>query len=196
MSNKLHQFPPAVRVPHHGVRRWIKLVLLVASFTVAPMLSAQSLEYRVKAGFIFNFAKFVEWPQTAGDDRESVTIGVMAPIDIFEIISEELSDRTLNGLPVKVVPFDSSSPPAPLPQLLFIHKAANELTPAEQKFLSNHHVLMIGESPDFAARQGIIGFVPRGDSLRFQVNIAAAERAGLQLSGQLARLAEIVRDSR
>ena len=52
---------------------------------------------------------------------------------------------------------------------------------------------MVGETEDYARSSGMIGFVMRGHNIRFQVNLSAAQQAGLKLSGRLASLAEIVR---
>jgi hypothetical protein len=52
---------------------------------------------------------------------------------------------------------------------------------------------LVGEKEGFAVAGGEIGFVPRGDNLRYQVNLSAAQQAGLKLTARLANLAEIVR---
>jgi hypothetical protein len=54
------------------------------------------------------------------------------------------------------------------------------------------NTLLVGETTDYAVRDGMIGFVQRGHNIRFQVNLQAAQHAGLKLSGRLASLAEIV----
>ena len=154
-------------------------------------MSAQSLEYRVKAAFIFNFVKFVEWPPEVLPDRVPLRIAIWAPAAAFETVADALAGKEVAGHPLAVFPYESDIAP---PHVLFVHTDAEPLPPGLLSELARHHVLLVGESPGFAARYGIIGLVPRGDTLRFQINLAAARRAGLNLSGQLARLAEVVKD--
>lgn len=176
-----------------GRPRWL-LPFATLAFLCAPGLTfAQGLEYRVKAAFLFNFAKFAEWPDSAGLPNAELTIAVWAPDEPYRAIAAALVDKTVGRRKIVVTRFDPAAPP---PQILFIHENSEPVPDDLLQQLFDSHVLAVGESPGFAARYGIIGLVPRGDSLRFQVNITAAERAGLRLSGQLARLAEIVKDSR
>lgn len=165
--------------------------LLLAALCLPLLAHGQGLEYRVKAAFLFNFAKFVEWPADSLPERVPLRVAILAPGGAFEVMADALAGKEVAGHTLAVLPFDPDAAP---PHILFVH-AEEEPLPAElPPALAAAHVLLVGESPGFAARYGIIGLVPRGDSLRFQINLAAARRAGLNLSGQLARLAEIVPD--
>lgn len=138
---------------------------------------------------MLNFAKFVTWPTP---NSPAIDIAIWAPENIYEIMADALSAKVAADRRLRLRRFSSDGP---MPHVLFVH-AANEPIPAELRArLADAHVLVIGESPGFAARNGIIGFVQRGENLRFQVNIDAADRAGLRLSGRLAQLAEIVKDA-
>ncbi|WP_221029857.1 YfiR family protein [Actomonas aquatica] len=176
--------------PRHvpGGRAWLGLFL----FALLPLTtSAQGLEYRVKAGFIFNFAKFVQWPEETLPASVPLRIGVWGPTSVYDTIATNLAGKEVDGHPLAIFPFDAE---IEAPHLLFVHADAEPIPPDLLQRLSLAHTLIIGESPNFASRYGVIGLVPRGDSLRFQINVAAAKRAQLTLSGQLARLAEIVKD--
>ncbi len=155
-------------------------------------LRAQSLEYRVKAAFLFNFAKFAEWPASAHLPEDELHIAIWAPEEPYRAIAAALAHKIVGRRKIVVSRFDANEPP---PHILFVHEDSEPIPSELLRKLFDAHVLPVGESPGFAARYGIIGFVPRGDSLRFQVNIGAAEQAGVRLSGQLARLAEVVKSS-
>lgn len=162
------------------------LGLLLPSVALAQ---TQPNEYQLKAAFVLNFAKFVTWPAPRS---ATVDIAIWAPENIYDAMAEALSEKMVADRRLQLRRFSADGP---LPQVLFVH-AANEPIPAELRTrLAEAHVLVIGESPGFAARSGIIGFVQRGENLRFQVNIEAAERSGLRLSGRLAQLAELVKDA-
>ncbi len=165
--------------------------LLGLGFTLPSIASAQSPpnEYQLKAAFVLNFAKFVTWPALP---PATIEIAIWAPENIYDTMAAALSEKTVAERRLQLRRFSADGP---MPHLLFVH-AANEPIPAELRArLAVAHVLVVGESPGFAARTGIIGFVQRGENLRFQVNIDAAERAGLRLSGRLAQLAETVKDA-
>lgn len=57
-------------------------------------------------------------------------------------------------------------------------------------------MLTVGESDQFALRGGVINFVRKNESFRFEVNLEAAEKAGLKISGKLANLATLVKTRR
>lgn len=171
-------------------------LLLVGMLTMPPARANDtSLEYRVKAGFLFNFAKFVRWPEEVLAPGAPLRIGLLAPPDVCGTIERALADKSVAGHPLIVERLTEMATKAP-PHMVFMHRS---ITPVERRLgtLANGHaILVVGETPDFAAEGGLIGFTNRGDTLRFQVNLEAAEHAHLQLSGQLAGLAEIVRPHR
>ncbi len=167
------------------------LALLALGVAMPSVASAQPelSEYQLKAAFVLNFAKFVTWPTPP---PPTVDIAIWAPENIYVTMATALSEKAIADRRLQLRRFSADGP---LPHVLFVH-AANEPIPAELRArLAGANVLVIGESPGFAARTGIIGFVQRGENLRFQVNIDAAERSGLRLSGRLAQLAEIAKDA-
>jgi hypothetical protein len=167
------------------------LALLGLGFVLPLAASAQPQpnEYQLKAAFVLNFARFVTWPEP---QSATVDIAIWAPENIYHAMATALNEKAIADRRLQLRRFSADGP---MPHVLFVH-TANEPIPAELRArLALAHVLVIGESPDFAARNGIIGFVQRGENLRFQVNIDAAERSGLRLSGRLAQLAEIVKDA-
>lgn len=175
-----------------GIRPWIRRLGFVGLLLSLPLVaSAQSREYRVKAAFLFNFAKFVEWPPGTLPENVPLRVGIWAPEAPFEVMADSLSGKEVGRHSLAVYRYTSESDP---PHILFVHEESEPIPSEQLRRLALAHVLVVGESSGFAARYGIIGLVPRGDKLGFEVNVAAAKRAQLTLSGQLARLAEIVRD--
>ena len=191
--------PPFISAASSGRRlcRWRGLIAMYAGLNCQALLfaatneTAPRLEYQVKAGYLFNFLRFTDWPPQALPAGTPYRIGVMGDTATFNVIAEALrgkdvSDRTIEVVALK--PGDSLKGC----HLVFVPRTA-ALSESELNSMEGREgVLMVGESDDYARRGGMIGFVIRGHNIRFQVNLSAAQQAGLKLSGRLASLAEIV----
>ncbi|MDP3069159.1 MAG: YfiR family protein [Opitutaceae bacterium] len=204
----LHLQPMARRCSPPSGPRARRLAVLGAVLATLAILSpargfaaADPVEYQVKSGFLFNFAKFVEWPTDTLAPGAAVRLGVFAPDDVFQLITKSLVGKVAGDRPLVVERLTTAQLEKgdALPHIIFVHqdayRAAAEpgLTPQMIAALAEKHpVLIVGESAGFATSGGMIGFVQRGENLRFQVNLASAQRAGLKLSARLAGLAEIV----
>lgn len=141
-----------------------------------------SLEYRLKAGYLFNFVKFIEWPPEADSDQLTICVAgrnpfgdVLAEIVRGEMVHERrLATRVIltpePGCHVVFVPQDVASTP---------YLRAARHTPT----------LTVGEVPGFIAQGGIVNFVREDGKVRFQISAQAADRAALRISSHLLRLA-------
>jgi len=179
-----------------GLRRplgvLLGLLLAVLPTPRAWAASAGQLDYQLKAGYLYNFAKFIEWPPPPMAAGDTFRVGVLVDENAYAIIAETLRGRTIGDHPIEVVLLGLDADVATC-RVIFVPKTA-PLTPAQfRERLPDAAVLLVGEKDGFAAAGGEIGFVPRGDNLRYQVNLSAAQKVGLKLSAKLASLAEIVR---
>jgi hypothetical protein len=200
------QAPARPRAKSRGGNTLLRAATLGISLLLLAgrcLATGNSIEYQVKTGFLFNFAKFVEWPDSAGNPNKPLRLGVVASDDIYDLMASALSGKVANRRPIKVenVTADELEGTAALPDMIFVQQ---DIVTSRQDFgftlaqlftaAAKHPVLLVGESADFATSGGMIGFVQRGENLRFQVNLADARRAGLKLSARLSGLAEIVTD--
>jgi hypothetical protein len=152
-------------------------------------------EPQVKAAFIFNFAKFVQWPAQAFATSQAPIVlcvpareglgGALAGIDGKQVHGREL--RVRRG----VKPDDMKAC-----HILFVPDAEARSVADLLRTVGMLPVLTIGEPDGFAAAGGGIGFVTRDERVQFEINQGAVERANLQVSSQLLRLATIVQDAR
>jgi hypothetical protein len=177
------------------VKAQFLLLALTALCLVFPAVRGQSsshkIEYELKAGYLYNFAKFVEWPPPPLAAAGPFRVGVIADENAYAIIADTLKGRMIGDHPVVVVLLKPDADASGC-RVVFIPRTAM-ITPAQfHAHQPKARVLLVGEKDGFAASGGEIGFVPRGDNLRYQVNLSAAEHAGLRLSARLASLAEIV----
>lgn len=148
------------------------------------------LEYQVKAGYLFNFLRFTEWPSAVLPPGAPYRIGVVEDASTARIIADSLKDKKINERPIEVV-WLTSGQSATGCHLVFVPRttsfAITELPPPP--------ILTVGETENYASTKGMIGFIFRGYNIRFQVNLTAAQQAGLKLSGRLASLAEVVQSN-
>lgn len=148
--------------------------------------------YRVKAGFIFNFSRFTEWSTQSLPSGQPLRIGVLGKPEVVGAIDAELSGKMVGNHPVVVVAPETDQEWAGL-HVLFVTSSSPLLERDLIARLSTPGLLTIGDAPNFAEKTGIIAFFERDGKLRFRINPATAKASGLQVSGQLSSLAEVIR---
>jgi hypothetical protein len=148
------------------------------------------LEYQVKAAFLLNFAKFVEWPSSAFADSDSpVAICILGKDPFGRTIDDLVQGEEANGR--KLIVRRMIQLPAPQScQVVFIEASAKDLA----KTLSGlgRGVLTVGEGGSFLRDGGIIAFVIENRRVRFDINQTAAEGAALKLSSKLLSVARSI----
>jgi hypothetical protein len=151
-----------------------------------------STEYQIKAAFLYNFTRFVEWPAESFADRASpIEIGAFCPGEFGDAMNRIVEGRKVNGRRVTVKMLETPAS-AIASHVVFVCASHDDRVAALEREVGARPVLTVGESTAFRDAEGIITFVLEGDKLRFQINSAAADRAGLKLSAQLRKLAKAV----
>lgn len=171
-------------------------LLLGACFSAHAAAGAPAIEYRLKAAYLYNFTKFVEWPAEAVA-RTPFLVGVVDPEGTAaRVIAETLDGKTTtDGRPISVRRFTALTSDVAACHQLFLTSASG-ITPTQARvFVKDSSVLLIGETDQFAEQGGVIGLVVSGDSVRCEINLAGARRAGVKLSGRLASISRLVRES-
>jgi YfiR/HmsC-like len=186
----------AERQPAAGRAQWIFLALLglcCAGPCIAEHAEAVSKEYQIKAAFLYNMPKFVEWPpERFADAAAPIVIGVLGENPFGDQLAAIVKDRKINGRAVLVRSVQTLDE-AKATHVLFIGERAEARLAAMWPALALLPVLTVGESATFIEAGGIIRFVPVGDKLRFEIDMSSAERAQLKISAQLQKLATGIR---
>ncbi len=145
-------------------------------------------EWQIKSAFLYNFTRFVEWPEWAlPGPAQPIVIGVLGDKELAQELGAIVAGRNVNGRSIEVRAVRTVAE-ARATQLLFV-TAAEESRYAEMRSeLADSPVLTVGESPAFSVT-GAIGFVQEGEKLRFEINVDIAERSNLKISSQLQKLA-------
>jgi hypothetical protein len=182
----------------HRIRRAVSFVIVCGLFLASSAKSLPenegSVEYPVKLAFLYNFTKFVDWPRDSFRSPTAPIIICIVGDDPFSPNSEsELRTRTAGGHPIEVRtlrPTDILN----VCQVAFVPFTAEEQATSIVRELKGSSTLTVGESVGFAALGGIINFTVEGNKLHFEVNVLAADRAGLKISANMLALARIVHD--
>lgn len=167
--------------------------VLLASMPVARADDmAESLAYQVKIGFLYNFARFAEWPPASLPDGAPFRLAIASDEATFAFISAALSGKMVNDRPLSVERLDPAGN-APLPHIVFFAQSATPEMLARAAAMAQSPVLTIGEHDGFARQHGILNFVLVDEAVRFEVNLTAAQRAGLRISSRVSKMAILVR---
>ena len=190
---------PAVDRPRNGSRRLVRLALLcaVASLLASPSLRASAepapVEYKLKAAFVLNFGNLVEWPAAAfASDADPMIFCLAAADDVAAIFEQSFDDRTAQNRSVELRHIRRRDA-LPGCHILFVTATDPNPTQTWIDAAAGAPLLTIGEADAFTRRGGMIGFYADGTKIRFEINLQAAEDAGLRISSRLLRLARIVK---
>ena len=172
-------------------RRGLLWAIVVAFQVHAPIHTQQPSEYEVKAAYLYNFANFVEWPETSHPDTSStLNIGILGS-DPFGAAFKTIAGKRIRG---QLVAIHRSHRLADLRdcQILFIGNSERVFLPQILDELRGRSVLTVGESEGFTEQGVIIDFYVIDNKVRFKINAEAGTRSGLKLSSKLLKLAQIV----
>ena len=155
---------------------------------------SNQLEYRVKAAFLYNFARFVDWPpeHSAGPD-EPIVLAVLGEDPFGAILDDTVRGKTINQKPFTVRRFRSLEELEPC-HVLFISRSESRRLPEILRALEYHSTLTVSDVEGFLRKGGMIHFVVEEGSVRFDINLEPAERAELAVSSQLLKVARTVKN--
>lgn len=167
------------------------LGLVSPAARAAPAIAEENA---LKAAFIYNFAKFSEWPEEQWNRAARLRICVIGNgTDLTEAVAALESKPPVRGKTVDVRLLARADESSQCHILVITGRIS--VLPVIQS-LGSAPVLTVGEADGFASAGGVIGLYMEGDRVRFEANPDAAQRAGLKLSSQILRLARLVRDGR
>lgn len=150
-------------------------------------------EYQVKAAYLYNFGRFVEWPaKGATPQSNSFTICVLGEDPFGQRLDATLAGERIGNQ--RIVARRISNPRMSADcQILFISSSEANRVNKIIEALDKNAVLTVSDIPSFSQRRGMIQFVLEENRIRFEVNLTATQRAGLTLSSELLKVATVVR---
>ncbi len=193
------------------------LISLILALIVAPLAgraqadSAPSHEYQIKAAFLYNFIKFVDWPEEKmADSNEPITIGIIGSEDFIKafepIIHKKVKNRSISIKYFKGYEklertqeddrqWNQKMEALKTCHLLTFYSGDSvRIKDLSQiiKALKGSPVLTVGETAGFLESGGIINFLMEDKKVRFEINVTAAKKNKLKISSKLLRLAKRV----
>jgi YfiR/HmsC-like len=172
------------------------IALLLTATVCGPPLAASAsvtLEYEVKAAFLFRFAQFVEWPaDTFKGTGEPFTYCTIGDDPFRGALERTLNGKTIGQRALRVEHLNGAGKIGEC-QVLFVG-GSEDGKHVEEILASTGRlpILTVGEADRFAENGGAIGFCTEDNKIRFEVNLDAAGKAGLKISAKLLALAKTV----
>jgi hypothetical protein len=170
--------------------------MLLSSLLVVPCLPAQQpkpSEFQVKAAYLYNFGRFVAWPGASAQEKGgSFEICVLGMDPFGPTLDATLASETIGGKGVMAKRI-SKPQDADDCRIVFISSSEENHLKDVLAALEKTNVLTVSDIPGFSQRGGMIGFILDGSRVRFDVNLASAQGAGLTLSSELLKVATSVR---
>ena len=173
---------------------------VVVCFILAlPALYGQSLkptDYDVKAAYLYNFGRFVEWPAKVPVDRSGpFAVCVLGQDPFGPSLDATLAGETIDGKAIVAKRISGTEESGDC-QILFLHLADDSRFGKIIAELDKKPILTVSDMPQFIKRGGMIQFVPEEQKVRFEVNLTATQHAGLKLSSELLKVATAVKRNR
>lgn len=188
-----------VSAANRPVSRWSARIAFVSlSFAVSTILvvaaraetqQGDATEYQVKAAYLYNFGKFVEWPSSAtGRADRPFAICVLGDDPFGNALDSAVAGATIRGNNV-VAKRISNADQIDGCRIVFISTSEIDRLPEVLAGLDKSSVLTVSDIPQFSQRGGMIQFVFDRNRVRFEINVTNAEDAGLSLSSELLKVA-------
>jgi hypothetical protein len=171
-------------------------IALSLSRTPALMHAQEGLpsEYQLKAAFLFNFTKFVDWPPSAfSSDKAPIMLCIAGGNPFGNTLDALISGKRIDNRSVAARRTKSAGDMGDC-HVVFVDGSEDRHLPEIVDRLKGDATLIVGESPDFARRGGDIQFYMQEGRIRFAINVDAVQRSHLTVSAKLLALARIVHD--
>jgi hypothetical protein len=170
------------------------ITVVFAGMLPALCVSGQVIdEYQVKAAFLYNFAKFVEWPPEAfKTPKDPILVCVLGHNPFGKALEEAIHGKSIAGRAFAYRQV-SDAESAGACQILFVVSAESKHFRSLLDNLKPMGILTVGEAQGFASDGGVINFKLDDGRVHFEINVDAAEHAQLHISAKLLSLAQIVK---
>ena len=172
-----------------GPKRYLLTLIIVTACIARAAADGIVDVYQVKAAFLFNFAKFVEWPPEAfKDSSDKISICVLGKNPFGSFLADAVAGKTIGNRPVAISNV-STGTEARACHILFVSVSQSKLAKALLEEAKNPYLLMVGESSEFLAGGGAINLKVQDSRVRIEINRDAASGLKFRISSKLLSLA-------
>ena len=174
------------------------LLSLLFSLSTGPLTLAQptaSDEYLLKAAFLYNFAKFVEWPEKTFADGHAPLMLCVLGQDPFGPALDALTEKSIKGRPLRIARLSQPSGAGDC-HILFIDRTELPHAPAILPALNGKAILTVCDDERCAQQGLMINLRTVNDKIQMEINVEAIQRTPLKVSSQLIKLAQVIKEDR
>jgi len=185
---------PCSYMPYPNSRISAFVIIFLICLTAVPVSvsSSETRAYEIKAAFLYNFVKFVEWPESLmKQSRGIITVGIMGTGD-FGNSFDVIAGRSVKDMKLSVRYFEKAEDIRAC-HLLFVSDSEKNRLRDILESVRGYPVLTVGDAEDFSTLGGIIRFYTENNKVRFEINISAASKADLKISAKLLEVAKIAK---
>ncbi|MEP7304027.1 MAG: YfiR family protein [Acidobacteriota bacterium] len=174
-------------------RLWACLMMLATLLLPRPVAAQGLTAPKLKAAFVYNFAKFAEWSAEALPQGQRLSLCIVGDAALAEALEQAVKGRGIDShqLTVEVISADG---PVQSCHVLYVSGLDRKQTGQLLRAVKSSPVLTISDGVQFAELGGVGQLISEGDHLRMAVNLDATKRAHLKISSKLLGLAQIVKD--
>ncbi len=167
------------------------IIILELVFSVDCFANELEREYQIKAGFLYKFILFAEWPEEVTDEfRDTIRIGIIGK-DSFGNAFEPVEGEIINGRKLIIKRFEKDVSAVMLKEchILFISSSLKKDVDKILELLNEYPIITVSEVKGFTQSGGMINFLIKGNRVAFEINTSAAESAGIKFRSKLLRVA-------
>jgi hypothetical protein len=169
--------------------KFVSVLWVLGCLFFSPLLCADdsSVEYKIKAGYLYNFTKFITWP---ADNTETFNLCIVGDDPFGELI-DPIEQRSVMGRPIKLSRFDSlgTIDKESHCHILYISSSIKETLAARDII----NTLVVGEGGEFLKQGGMIDFINKQGKIKLQINLKTIKKNGLKVSAKLLEVADVIK---
>lgn len=171
---------------------WIYGIVLLSTFS-APTSFGQVEEYDLKAAFIFNFTRFISWPDQRIEEKSlsNFTIGLLGDDPFNGSLNQIVQGESVNDRKLSVRQLNDTNEAKDC-DIVFIPSSRSGKLDETLRGTAGKSILTIGDSAEMAEQGCVIAFERSGKNIKLIVNLPAAEKAQLKISSKLLRLSRLI----
>ncbi len=172
--------------------RILLIITLVSWWSLSNADLSIAKEYQIKSVFLYNFASFIKWPNSAFVNNNNFYICILGEDPFKQVIDITVENENISGHPIMIKRL-AKLKKEDICQILFVSKTEN--TPNILPIVTNFPILTISDTDSFVEQGGMIQFFNRGKKIRFLINPEKVKETGLYVSGNLLKIAKIYRSN-
>lgn len=170
------------------IKKWFYFIVIIFLTAFSQGIQTKANEYDLKAAFIYNFTKFIEWDSFKGENE--FIIGIIGPSPIFGPLAEISKAETIKNKKVSIHQFNTLDEIG-FCQILFISRNSTISLDEILKKEKSKNTLIISEQEGYCDKGTAINFINSHNKLKFEANLKVINSIGIKVSSQLLKLAVI-----